>query len=145
MSKVEDFLSAEEEQQIIKAIREAESSTSGEIRIHIEGSTEMDPFDRAMEIFHQLKMDNTRLQNAVLIYVAVTDKTFVIYGDKGINDVVPPNFWESTKEVMLSYFKKGDFKQGLIEGVLQAGLQLSDHFPWDDLDTNELHDHISRG
>lgn len=145
MSKVEDFLSAEEEQQIIRAIREAESSTSGEIRIHIEGSTEMDPFDRAMEIFHQLKMDNTRLQNAVLIYVAVTDKTFVIYGDKGINDVVPPNFWESTKEVMLSYFKKGDFKQGLIEGVLQAGLQLSDHFPWDDLDTNELHDHISRG
>ena len=145
MSKVEAFLTAEEEQEIIAAIREAERNTSGEIRIHIEGSTKLDPFERAMELFHNLKMDNTKLQNAVLIYLAVQDKTFVIYGDKGINDVVPDRFWESTKDIMQSHFKKGEFKQGLIDGVLMAGDQLSKHFPWIHTDINELPDDISKG
>ena len=145
MSKVEEFLTAEQEQDIIVAIRKAESTTSGEIRIHIEGSTELDPFDRAMELFHNLKMDNTKEQNGVLIYVAVLDKTFVIYGDKGINDVVPSNFWESTKDVMQSHFRNNQFSQGLIEGVLKAGEQLSQHFPWQPADINELPDDISKG
>jgi uncharacterized membrane protein len=145
MSKVEAFLSAEEEQDIIEAIRIAEQNTSGEIRIHIENSSKLDAFDRAMEVFHYLKMDNTKQQNGVLIYVAVEDKTFVIYGDKGINDVVPKGFWDSTKDVIQSHFKQGNFKQGLIEGVLKAGKQLETHFPWIHGDTNELSDDISKG
>lgn len=145
MSKVEDFLTTAEEQDIIDAIREAEKSTSGEIRIHIENDSELDAFDRAMDVFHYLKMDNTKLQNGVLIYVSVTAKTFVIYGDKGINDVVPNGFWDSTKDVMQSHFKVGQFKQGLIEGVLKAGEQLEKHFPWIHGDANELPNEISKG
>ncbi len=145
MSKVEDFLSVKEEREIIEAIRIAEKNTSGEIRIHIERTSEIDAFDRAMEVFHDLKMDNTKLQNGVLIYVAVEDKTFVIYGDKGINDKVSNDFWDSTKDVMQSHFKAGNFKQGLIEGVLKAGKELETYFPWEDNDTNELTDKISKG
>ncbi|MFC4720700.1 TPM domain-containing protein [Geojedonia litorea] len=145
MSKIEDFLSAEEEQEIIAAIREAELLTSGEIRIHIERTSKTDAFDRAMELFHFLKMDNTKLQNGVLIYVAVEDKTFVIYGDKGINDVVGTEFWNSTKDIMQVHFKKGEFKQGLIEGVKKAGEQLQKHFPWQHGDENELPNSISKG
>ncbi|MGC1471915.1 MAG: TPM domain-containing protein [Psychroserpens sp.] len=145
MSKVEDFLTADEELSIIDAIREAEKNTSGEIRVHIERDTEVDAFDRAMEVFHLLKMDNTKLQNGVLIYVAVAARTFVIYGDKGINDVVPENFWDSTKNVMQSHFKANRFKQGLIDGILKAGEQLQTHFPWLHGDKNELPDEISKG
>lgn len=145
MSKIEDFLTANEEQEIIAAIRKAELNTSGEIRVHLEKSSQKDPFERAMEVFHLLKMDNTKLQNGVLIYVAVEDKTFVIYGDKGINDAVSSDFWDSTKNIMLSYFKKGDFKTGLIEGVLKAGQQLEQHFPWQHGDENELSNEISKG
>ncbi|MCB0446761.1 MAG: TPM domain-containing protein [Gelidibacter sp.] len=145
MSKVEDFLTAQEEQEIIAAIRTAEKNTSGEIRIHIEKTSQIDAIDRALDVFHDLKMDNTKLQNAVLIYVAVEDRSFVIFGDKGINDVVPTDFWDSTKEIMLSYFKTGNFKQGLIEGVLKAGEQLSKHFPWEHDDRNELPNEISKG
>ncbi len=47
MSKVEDFLSKEEEQEIVEAIRVAEKNTSGEIRVHIEKTTSKVPFDRA--------------------------------------------------------------------------------------------------
>ena len=145
MSKVEDFLTKEEERDIVEAIRMAEKETSGEIRVHIEKTTSIDAFDRAMEVFHLLEMDKTQLKNGVLIYVAVKDKTFVICGDQGINKVVSNDFWDSTKEIMVSHFKKGDFKQGLIEGISKAGNKLKLYFPYQQGDTNELSNEISKG
>ncbi len=145
MSKVEDFLTQEQEQQIVAAIRHAEKTTSGEIRVHIEKHTDLDVLDRTKEVFHFLKMDNTIQRNGVLIYVAVEDHRFAIYGDQGIHDVLAANFWESTKDAILNQFKKGDFTQGLIDGVLLAGEQLQKYFPWEHGDVNELSDEISKG
>ncbi|HLV13841.1 MAG TPA: TPM domain-containing protein [Xanthomarina sp.] len=145
MSKIEDFLTAQEEQEIVEAIRVAEKNTSGEIRVHLEKSSKIDAFNRAMEVFHYLKMDNTKEQNGVLIYVAVEDKTFVIYGDKGINDIVGKDFWNSTKDIIQTQFKAGNFKQGLVDGILKAGKELEKHFPWQHNDTNELPNDISKG
>ncbi len=145
MSKIEDFLTPFEEEEIIEAIRIAELNTSGEIRVHLEKTSNGDATNRALELFYTLKMDNTKLQNGVLIYVAVEDKTFVIYGDKGINDVVSNTFWDSTKDIMQSHFKQGNFKQGLVEGIIKSGEQLKKYFPWQDDDINELSNEISKG
>ena len=90
-----------------------------------------------MEVFHLLKIDETQLKNGVLIYLAVKDKSFVICGDKGINDLVPKDFWDTTKDVMASHFKKGDFKQGLVDGITKAGEQLQKYFPFEDGDIDE--------
>ncbi|NOY47942.1 MAG: TPM domain-containing protein [Chlorobi bacterium] len=145
MSKVETFLSTEEEQDIIEAIQNAEKNTSGEIRVHVEQSSKTDAYKRAMEVFHDLKMDNTKLRNGVLIYVAVADKTFAIYGDEGINTVVADNFWKTTRDTIQQHFKSGNFKQGLVEGIKEAGAQLKTYFPWQQDDTNELSNEISKG
>ncbi|GMN07098.1 TPM domain-containing protein [Croceitalea sp. MTPC5] len=145
MSKVEEFLTTDEEQEIVDAILMAERHTSGEIRVHIEATAQIDHFSRAQQVFHFLKMDNTKDENGVLLYVAVADKKFVIYGDRGIDKAVPRGFWETTKEVIALHFKKGQFKQGIIEGVLKAGKELEKHFPWHHNDTNELDDAISKG
>ena len=144
MSKIEEFLSEEEEAEVVEAIRRAERKTSGEIRVHIEKSSKGEIWDRAMEVFHLLKMDNTKEDNGVLIYVAIDDRKFIIYGDKGINAVVPKDFWETTKDAIASEFKKGHFKQGLINGILRAGHELQEHFPWEEGDANELSDKISK-
>ncbi|MGS2762134.1 TPM domain-containing protein [Sinomicrobium sp. M5D2P9] len=145
MSKVEDFLSVEEEQEIVEAIREAERNTSGEVRVHIEKTSETSPYERAIQVFHQLKMDNTKLNNGVLIYVAVEDRAFAIYGDKGINELVPSNFWDTTKDIIAEHFRDRRYKQGLVDGILMAGKQLKQHFPWQTDDINELPDEISKG
>ena len=145
MSQVEQFLSAEEEQEIVNAILEAEQNTSGEIRVHIEGNAKIDHFSRAQQVFHFLKMDNTKDENGVLLYVAVNDKKFVIYGDRGIDRAVPKGFWETTKDTISAHFKKGKFKEGIVEGVLMAGKELEAHFPWHHGDTNELSDAVSKG
>ena len=145
MSQVEDFLTKEEEQEIVEAIRVAETNTSGEIRVHIEKTTSIAAFDRALEVFHMLKMDNTKLQNGVLIYVAVQDHSFVICGDKGINDAVPDDFWDCTRDVMQQHFKQDHFKQGLVDGIKSVGEKLQQYFPWETDDTDELSNEISRG
>jgi len=145
MSKFEDFLSYDDEREIIDAIRKAEKNTSGEIRVHIEQSAPEDAFKHAINVFHSLKMDNTKEQNGVLIYIGVESRVFVIYGDKGINNVVPDGFWDSTKDIIQEHFKKRDFKKGIIEGVLKAGEQLQKYFPWVHGDENELPDDISKG
>ena len=142
---MENFLTKEEEQEIVEAIHVAEKNTSGEIRVHIEKTTSVDAFDRAMEVFHELKMDETQLKNGVLIYLAVDDRHFVICGDQGINDVVQNDFWDCTRDIMVTQFKEGNFKQGLINGILRAGEQLQKYFPWEDGDTNELSNEISKG
>jgi uncharacterized membrane protein len=139
------FLTKEDENEIVEAIRLAEKNTSGEIRVHIEQTTSKVPFDRALEVFYELKMNETQLQNGVLIYLAIADKQFVICGDKGINAVVAPDFWDSTKEIMATQFKQGHFKQGLIDGIAQAGEQLKNYFPWQADDINELSNEISKG
>lgn len=145
MSKTEDFLTPEEEQEIVDAIGIAERNTSGEIRVHIERETSIDAYEHAKEVFHLLKMDETELKNGVLIYLAIDSKKFAICGDKGINDVIPHDFWDCTRDIMVEHFKEGHFKQGLIAGVLRAGEQLKKFFPYQSDDTNELSNEISKG
>ena len=144
MSQLEEFLSKTDEEDIIEAIRISESKTSGEIRIHLESSLQGNIEEHVLEVFHHLKMDNTKLQNGVLIYVAINNKSFSIYGDKGINQVVESDFWDCTKNTMEEHFRQGDFKKGLIEGVLNAGKQLQKYFPWEYLDIDELSNEISK-
>jgi uncharacterized membrane protein len=145
MSKVEEFLTQAEEQEIVAAIGKAEKNTSGEIRVHIEKETSIAAIERAMEVFRTLNMENTQERNGVIIYVAVKSHQFAIYGDKGINEKVADDFWNCTKDVMANHFQKGNFKQGLIEGILNAGEQLKKHFPYQDNDTDELSNEISKG
>ena len=145
MSNVEDFLTSKEEEEIVLAIQQAERNTSGEIRVHIEKTTAISHYDRALEVFQMLKMFNTQQRNGVLLYIAVDDHKFVIYGDEGINAVVPTDFWETTKEVIQNQFKQRNFKQGIIDGILKAGNELKAHFPWATDDENELSNEISKG
>ena len=145
MSKTEDFLSKVEEQEIVQAIVEAEKNTSGEIRVHIEEHSEKSPLERAQEVFFELQMNETQERNGVLFYVCVADKKFAIIGDEGIDKVVASDFWNATKEVVISNFKNKAFKKGLVDGIIKAGDSLKEHFPYQSDDTNELSNEISRG
>ncbi|NJB83916.1 TPM domain-containing protein [Wenyingzhuangia aestuarii] len=139
------FFTKEQETLIVNAIKEAEKNTSGEIRVHLEPTFEGDVMDRAIAVFNDLKMHETEARNGVLFYVATEAKQFVILGDDGINDVVPTNFWETTKDKVINQFKQGQFAQGLVDGIQEAGQQLKTYFKYQSNDTNELSDEISKG
>lgn len=142
--EVEAFLTSDEEKEIVAAIGLAEKNTSGEIRVHIENHSEKPPLERAQEVFFELEMNKTQARNGVLFYIGVADHSFAILGDEGINNVVENDFWDCTKNIVIDQFKKGQFKQGLIEGITNAGNRLKTFFPFEDSDENELSNEISR-
>ena len=140
-----DLFTQEEQEQIVAAVKEAELNTSGEIKVHIDRKCKEDVLDRAAFIFDKLEMQKTELRNGVLIYLAVANKKLAILGDAGINMKVPKDFWDTTRDFMISHFKEGKFTEGLVGGIKFAGQQLKEHYPYQSDDVNELSDDISFG
>ena len=145
MSLAEKFLSKAEQDSVVAAIRLAEKDTSGEIRLHIEDQCDEDVLDHAAFIFEKLEMHKTEMRNGVLFYVSVHPHGFAILGDAGINQVVGPDFWNEIRDVVLSHFKEGNYGEGLSKGIIMAGEQLKEHFPFQKDDVNELPNDISFG
>lgn len=140
------LLTEEQQKQVVEAIKAAEKNTSGEVRVHIESNCANDEvLDRAKEVFVSLGLHRTERRNGVLFYVATEDRKFAVIGDEGIDNVVPEDFWNSTRDVMRTHFRNSAFAEGLCAGITLAGHQLKYFFPYQDDDTNELPDEISFG
>ncbi|MBC7654770.1 MAG: TPM domain-containing protein [Oligoflexus sp.] len=135
-------LTDKEQEKIKQSIEWSEKATSGEIRVCVESKCDIDAYERAIVCFYDLKMDGTALRNGVLVYVALDDHKFAIIGDEGINKVVPPDFWNSTKELMIDKFKNKELAEGISIGIIEAGKQLKKYFPHQTDDLNELPDDI---
>ena len=137
------MLTEKDKELIQDAIAQAELKTSGEIRVHIDKVCDGDPVKRAIEVFEELRMHETQLRNGVLIFIAFSNQKLAIIGDKGINELVPSNFWDSTRDVMIQLFKDGQFTAGISAAVKEAGKQLSNYFPLQEGDVNELSNTIN--
>ena len=142
---VASFFKNEEKDKIVQAIKNAEKETSGEIRLHLDLRCKGEALEQAVLMFEKLKMHETQLRNGTLIYLAVKDHKFAIFGDEGINEIVPENFWEDVKEEMREIFVKGQFADGISRGIYLVGEKLKEFFPYQDDDINELPDDISMG
>jgi len=145
--KKKPLLNEEDNRLIVKAIRQAEKSTSGEVRVFIESRCSwVDAFDRAVEVFFTLKMDKTDLRNGVLIYVAINDRQLAVYGDEGIHRKVGNEYWNKIVAEMLENFNRKEYGKGIGECVIQIGDALKNYFPFEkDTDKNELPDEIVFG
>jgi len=138
-----DFLSTDEEREIVDTISQTEQVTSGEIRVHLENKCDKDPLDRAQEIFGKLEMSNTEQHNGVLVYVATDDHKVAVYGGKGIHEHVGQTFWDDVVSEMIGHFKEERFKEGLVTAIRAIGEKLKDRFPHQEDDVNELKNDIS--
>ena len=142
--RAKEFLSKVEHDRIVHAIREAESKTSGEIRVYVQrGKLSGDPLAAAQKKFHQLGMHKTREQNAVLIFVAPRAHKFAVVGDKAIHEKCGDEFWQRIVEGMRAHFQNEKFSHALIEAIKEIGKLLAAHFPKRPANTNELPDEIA--
>ncbi|MBX2953505.1 MAG: TPM domain-containing protein [Leadbetterella sp.] len=140
------ILSEIQQKNIVHAIHEAEELTSGEIKVHVEEHCPTpNPMERAAEVFRYLSLDKTALRNGVLLYLAYEDHKFAIIGDTGINEKAGQDFWNSTQEILQENFRIGDFENGFVKAIEEAGKKLQEHFPIVGPNENELPNDISFG
>lgn len=120
-----------EEQLIIAAIEKAGKITSSEIHVFIESNCPAeDSYDRAVDLFDELDLQDVEDRNGVLIYMALLDRQFVIVGGEAINELKDAHFWDETKTVMIEQFKNGKMAQGLCAGIQSTTSKLKDLFPY---------------
>ena len=141
--RTREFLTKLEHDRIIETIREAESKTSGEIRVLIQrGKLKSDPLVAAQRKFHRLGMHKTRERNAVLIFVVPRAHKFAVVGDKAIHEICGDEFWQGIVERMRKHFQNERFSDAMIEAVNEIGNVLARDFPKTPEDTNELPDAV---
>jgi uncharacterized membrane protein len=128
------------------AIAAAERSTSGEVRVSVSRFFWGSVRRAAENAFVRLGMVRTKDRNGVLFFIVPARKKFVVLGDEGIHAKVGQEFWESLAGLMSGHFRKGEFTDGLVAAIGEAGRQLAAHFPYDAaVDVNELADDVDFG
>jgi uncharacterized membrane protein len=141
--RTKQFLSTLEHDQIVDAIRAAESKTSGEIRVYIQrGKLNTDPLISAQRKFHRLGMYKTSERNAVLIFIAPRAHKFAVVGDKAVHEKCGEEFWQRIVDAMRAHFQNEKFSDAILEGIEEIGRLLSTHFPQTPTSSNELPDDV---
>lgn len=145
--KPKPYFNEKEQSSIVSAIRNAELQTSGEIRLFIESKCKIgDALQRSVELFTQLKMEQTSQRNAVILYIAMKDKKLAVFGDEGINKIVGQHYWDETVASLSKSFAEEKFEAGIITAINDIGEKLRTHFPYlPATDKNELPDDIVFG
>ena len=138
-----EFLATLEQPRIVDAIGEAEMKTSGEIRVHIQPKAHGEIRPVAERTFERLGMTKTDLRNGVLLFIACDEHRFVILGDRGIDEKVPPGFWDDIAANLTNRFQREEFTDGIVEAIHSAGEELRHYFPRAHADVNELPNEIN--
>jgi uncharacterized membrane protein len=128
------------------AIAAAERCTSGEVRVSVARFFWGSVRRAAERAFARLGVSRTKDRNGILFFIVPGRKKFVVLGDEGIHAKVGQDFWDCVARLMTERFRKGEFTEGLVEGIAEAGRQLAAHFPYDAAaDVNELSDDVDFG
>lgn len=138
-----NFLTDQQMASLVEAIQTAEDHSTGEIRIHIDSNTEGNNAQIAFEVFKRLCKNKTVAKNAVLFHVNFEQQYLTIIGDEGIHEKVHQNFWDQMHDRITHEFMKGNFHDGLKNGVLETGLELKKYFPISGENPNELPNEIT--
>lgn len=125
------------------AIAAAERLTSGEVRVSVAHFFWGGVRPAAERAFARLGMTATKDRNGVLFFIVPARRKFVVLGDEGIHAKVGQEFWQALAGKMSERFRAGEFTEGLVEAIDEAGRQLAVHFPYDaEADVNELADDV---
>ncbi len=137
------FLTAEETEQVSRAITEAESRTSAEFKLLIVRHCFDDIRRKASRLFRKHGLDKTVQRNAVMIMIVTTNRELLIYGDQGIHQYVQDDYWTSIRDQIVEGFKAGLHGHTLQQAIIAIGNTLAEHFPIQPGDVNEIPNEVA--
>jgi uncharacterized membrane protein len=144
---IEDIISAEDRDAISKAIHTAEQHTSGEIKVAVRerrhfSEKRLSLEKMALREFDRVKLSKTRDRTGILFFFLLSERKFHIVADEGIHRKVADGTWARVADSMSTEFKKGKHREGIIQGVEEAGRILSEALPRSAGDRNEISDEV---
>ncbi len=98
--------------------------------------------EQAFQEFYANGLHKTEAATGVLLFVSVLEHRVIILADEGIDSKVDAEFWAGTDDAILDGIRKGSLRDGLVSGIRRAGEKLSEFFPWQEGDRNEIPDRV---
>jgi uncharacterized membrane protein len=138
-------LTPTEEQDVVRAIANAERGNRGEVRLHLEARCRGEPLARAEALYRELGMHQTRDDTGVLLYVATASRVCAVFCGAGIVSRPPEGFWKSVTDAVAQGFEAKAPARGLVDGLKRIGDVLREHVPGEDRAGDELQNTISTG
>lgn len=133
---------------IEREIAASERRHSGQIRFAVEANFGLLPLlrgvsarARAQDVFAQLRVWDTELNNGVLIYLLLAEHRVEIVADRGINAKLDQAVWQKICHDMQQALHQGAFDEGVCVGIRAIAAHLTMHFPFAGANINELPDH----
>lgn len=144
--ELQAFFERLDDARVVAAIRAAEASSRGEIRVHVTGRRVADAYAVARADFEALGMTRTAERTGVLLLVAPRAQAFAVVGDTAVDAACGAGFWRELVADVEVAFREGRFTEGLVHAIERVGGELARHFPRapGDRDVNELPDAIGR-
>ncbi|NQV16961.1 MAG: TPM domain-containing protein [Armatimonadetes bacterium] len=99
--------------------------------------------ERAVRHFMESGVYNTRDRTGILIFISFLERRIELIADKGINEKIPQEKWNSIVENIIQGIKSDEVIEKLKESILECGKILEKHFPIKPDDTNELSDDVT--
>lgn len=116
--------------QIEQAVQAAELGHAGEIVVVIEGNLplnqayHLDSRQRALDLFSQFKVWDTQYNSGMLLYVNICESQVELLADRGINQFVVPEHWQTICDQVSAEFKQQRYLEGVLLGVGLIGQTL---------------------
>jgi uncharacterized membrane protein len=121
---------------IEEAIAASEKTHRAEIRVAIEVALDVrcllrvrSARERALEVFAELGVWNTRERNGVLIYVLLAERDVEIIADSGFEGRIEESEWLRVCTLIEREFAAGRWRDGVLRGVEAVSALLAREFP----------------
>ena len=128
----------------MQEIAQAESKTTGEIRVHVTYlAKDENPLGSAQSMFQNLNMQETTERNGVLLYFNPKARKFALFGDEGIHQKLGQNYWDNLVVHLRQTIHEKDLITAITNAVQALGEKLTLHFPGSKNDTDELKNDVT--
>ena len=132
---------------IEEAIEASETKHRAEIRVTIEVALDFKDLlrlkttrERALELFAELGVWNTKERNGVLIYVLLAERDVEIVADSGFEGRVSKGEWQRVCTLIEREFGTGRWRDGVLVGIEAVTTLLTREFPAEGRNPNEQAD-----
>ena len=139
------YFNQQDQYQIAQAVTQAEQGHVGEIQVVIEGhipcsqAYHQNARLRAQQLFAELGVWDTEYNSGVLLYLNLCEQTVDIVVDRGIHKATTQQVWQDICNVMIEELKHKNYRQAVIQGVIEIGEILNQFYDHQIEDTeNEL-------
>jgi len=88
--------------------------------------------------FYRWVNSKTKDKTGILLFVSLMERYSVVLADTSISQKLPPETWTEVLQILNSQMSQSDLARGFVPAIEKCRELLSQHFPRDPNDTDEL-------